>query len=105
MERIHRCAPAGHMSDFMAPHPDAALVPWSSGGISEPSSARRNVRGWLASLLLHLLFALAFLAMLKSASQVPQQPRAQLIPINIVQLDQNTTSPPQRVKASVPQQR
>jgi hypothetical protein len=43
--------------------------------------------------------------MLKSASQVPQQPRAQLIPINIVQLDQNTTSPPQRVKASVPQQR
>ncbi len=68
------------------------------------AAAHENVLGWLGSLLLHVLFAILFLAMVRSSSQTAP-PLAKLIPINIVQLGENTASAPQRLKAAVPLQK
>jgi hypothetical protein len=59
--------------------------------------------GWLGSVLLHLLLLLAIFALIRNTPQAPQNP-IRLVPINIIRLGENTTSPPQQLKASVPQQ-
>jgi len=59
--------------------------------------------GWLGSLLLHLLFALLFFALVRNSSQTPGT-LVHLIPINIVELGEKTEAPPFKQVASVPQQ-
>lgn len=81
--------------------------------MSEPSQrtgdhawpiARQSIPGWVASALLHLLFAVLVLALLKRVSPFPE--RAQrLVPIDIVQVADVTRSPAQRQSLPVPQQR
>jgi len=60
--------------------------------------------GWLGSLLLHGLFVALFLALVRTTSQSPQN-LVRLVPVNVVQLADNTASPRQQLKAAVPQQR
>ena len=60
-------------------------------------------RGLAASLALHGLFALlVLLLILRSATQAPVAP-SHLVPVEIVQLGDDTTSPPQPLKANIPQ--
>ena len=60
-------------------------------------------RGLAASLALHGLFALLILLLiLRSATQTPVAP-SHLVPVEIVQLGDNTTSPPEPLKAKIPQ--
>lgn len=70
----------------------------------EATLQRAWAPGWLGSLLLHLLFVLMFLALVRNASQTRQSP-VRLVPVNVVQLADNTASPRQQLKAAVPQQR
>jgi len=60
--------------------------------------------GWIGSLLLHGLFALLFLVLVRNSSPTSQG-IVQLVPVNIVQLAEDTASPRQQMKAAVPQQR
>ena len=60
--------------------------------------------GWLGSLLLHALFALLFLALVRSNSQQTPRTLVKLVPINIVELGEKTAAPPFKQAANVPQQ-
>jgi hypothetical protein len=60
--------------------------------------------GWIGSLFLHALFVLLLFLMMKNASQSPKN-FVRLVPVNIVQLAEKSTSPRQQLKAAVPQHR
>lgn len=68
------------------------------------SASRESIPGWLGSLFLHLLFLMIVFVLVRNTSQTSQN-LAKFVPVNIVQLGENTTSPPQRLTATVPQQK
>lgn len=60
-------------------------------------------RGVAGSFLLHGLFAvLVLLLILRGATQVPVPPM-HLVPVEVIRLGEETTSPPEPVKAKIPQ--
>jgi hypothetical protein len=68
------------------------------------SAARESVPGWLGSFFLHLLFLVLIVVWMRNTSQTSQS-LVRLVPVNIVQLGENTVSPQQRLRATVPQQK
>ncbi|MEI9889003.1 MAG: hypothetical protein WDN08_21375 [Rhizomicrobium sp.] len=60
-------------------------------------------RGLAASLLLHGLFALLVLLLILRGTAPPQVPPSHVVPIEVVQVGEETTSPPQPLKAKIPQ--
>ena len=60
-------------------------------------------RGLAASLALHGLFALLVLLLILRGATQPSVPPSHLVPVEIVQLGANTTSPPEPLKAKIPQ--
>src|ERR1700759_4215174 len=67
------------------------------------SFAEGDGRGLAASLPLHGLFALAILLyLMRAASQAPVPP-PHFVPVEVIRLGAETTSPPQPLKAKIPQ--
>ena len=60
-------------------------------------------RGLAASIALHGAFALLVLLMILRSATQPPVPPSHLVPVEIVQAGDNTTSPPQPLKAKIPQ--
>jgi hypothetical protein len=94
----------GYEPEGMSPSPDSATDSQYHTLRGERLRDGGWAPGWLGSLLLHGLFLLLFLVLVRSTSQTPQS-LVRLVPVNIVQLAEETTSPRQQLKATVPQQR
>ncbi|HEX4079622.1 MAG TPA: hypothetical protein VHX61_12205 [Rhizomicrobium sp.] len=63
---------------------------------------REMGQGLACSLLLHGLFALLIFWLILRPGQPPQQSPVRFLPIDLVQLAQQTTSPPQPLRAPIP---
>ncbi len=77
---------------------DAAAL-WRAGRLY----AQRDGRGLAASLMLHGLFALAILLFILRSAAQPPVPPSHVVPIEIVRVGEETTSPPQPRQAKIPQ--
>src|SRR5580698_3561410 len=84
--------------------PDSVPVHLHQAGSGGKSAARESVPGWLGSLFMHLLFLMLVVALVRNTSQTSRG-LVRLVPVNIVQLGENTTSPPQQLRTTVPQQK
>ena len=60
-------------------------------------------KGLAASLALHTLFALLVLLMILRGMSPPPIPPSRFVPVEIVRLGEETTSPPQPLRAKIPQ--
>jgi hypothetical protein len=76
---------------------------YHAGGSGKPAT-RESVAGWLGSLFLHLLFLMLFFMLMRNTSPTSQN-LVRLVPVNIVQLGENTASPARQLKAAVPQEK
>ena len=83
---------------FTIPRPDIPAL-WRTG-IAYASGDGRGVAG---SLALHLLFALGVLLLILRGASEPPIPPSRFVPVEIVQLGEETTSPPTPLKAKIPQ--
>src|SRR5512135_1259499 len=65
--------------------------------------ARGDGRGVAGSVALHGLFALLVLLLMLRGTNAPKSPPSPFVPVEIVRLGAETTSPPQPLQAKIPQ--